>query len=98
MHLCKVLPHLSKGQLSKETLVQGDKVQGTVVQGDFGPGRLLSKKAFTSDRLAQIIFFIFYYKSLLGLMSLGLSGPWTTFPWTTVPWTNVSTPFLTTTF
>ena len=27
-------------------------------------------------------------KSLLGLMSLGKSGPWTT-----VPWTNVSTPF-----
>ena len=34
-------------------------VQGTVVQGDFGPRRLLSKEAFTSDKLAQIIFFYF---------------------------------------
>ena len=31
-------------------------VQGTVVQGYFGPRRLLSEKAFTSDKLAQIIF------------------------------------------
>ena len=46
-----VLPHLSKGQLSKETMVQG-----TVVKGDFGPRRLLSKEAFTIDKLAQIIF------------------------------------------
>ena len=35
-------------------------VQGTVVQGDFGPMRLLSKEAFTSDKLAQIFFFILY--------------------------------------
>ena len=34
---------------------KGTNVQGTVVQGDFGPRRLLSKKAFTSDKLAQII-------------------------------------------
>ena len=32
-------------------------VQGTVVQGDFGPRRLLSKEAFTGDKLAQIIFY-----------------------------------------
>ena len=30
--------------------------QGTVVQGDFGSRRLLSKEAFTSDKLAQISF------------------------------------------
>ena len=36
-------------------------VQGTVVQGDFGPRRLLSMEAFTSDKLAQIFFFILYY-------------------------------------
>ena len=42
-----MLPHLSKGNLSKDTLVQGD----------FGPRRLLSKKALTRDKLAQIIFF-----------------------------------------
>ena len=35
---------------------KGTNVQGTVVQGDFGPRRLLSKEAFTSDKLAQIIF------------------------------------------
>ena len=34
-------------------------VQGTVVQGDIGPRRLLSKEVFTSDKLAQIIFFYF---------------------------------------
>ena len=33
------------------------RVQGTVVQGDFGPRKLLSKEAFTSDKLAQIILF-----------------------------------------
>ena len=47
-----VLPHLSKGRLSKETMVQG-----TAVQGDFGPRKLLSKEDFTSDKLAQINFF-----------------------------------------
>ena len=36
---------------------KGTNVQGTVVQGDFGPRRLLSKEAFTSDKLAQIISF-----------------------------------------
>ena len=61
-----VLPHLSKGQLSKETMVQGTNVQGTVVQGGFGPRRLLSKEAFTSDQLAQITFFY----SLLDIMIL----------------------------
>ena len=40
---------------------KGTNVQGTVVQGDFGPRRLLSKEAFTSDKLAQIIFFILYW-------------------------------------
>ena len=54
-----VLPHLSKGQLSKETMVQGENGQGTAVQGDFGPRRLLSKEAFTIDKLAQIIFLYF---------------------------------------
>ena len=34
-----VLQHLSKGQLSKEIVVQGTVVQGTVVQGDIGPRR-----------------------------------------------------------
>ena len=52
-----MLPHLSKGQLSKETMVQMTNVQGTVVQGDFGPRRLLSKEAFTIDKLAHIIFY-----------------------------------------
>ena len=41
-------------------LSKGTDVQGTVVQIDFGPRRLLSKEAFTSDKIAQIIFFIFY--------------------------------------
>ena len=36
---------------------KGINVQGTVFQGDFGPRRLLSKEAFTSDKFAQIIFF-----------------------------------------
>ena len=36
---------------------QGTNIQGTVVQGDFGPRRLLSKEAFTSDKLAQLFFF-----------------------------------------
>ena len=35
---------------------EGTYVQGTVVQGEFGPRRLLSKEAFTSDKLAQLIF------------------------------------------
>ena len=61
-----VLPHLSKGQLSKETMVQGTNVQETDVQGGFGPRRLLSKEAFTSDQLAQITFFY----SLLDIMIL----------------------------
>ena len=34
-------------------------VQGTVVQDDFGPMTLLSKEAFTSDKIAQITFFLF---------------------------------------
>ena len=51
-----VLLHLSKGQLSKGQLSKGTNVQGTVVQGDVGPRRLLSKDAFTSENLAQIIF------------------------------------------
>ena len=46
--------------LSKENFVQGDKnVQGTDVQEYFRPRRLFSKQAFTSDKLAQIIFSIF---------------------------------------
>ena len=36
---------------------RGQIYKGTVVQRDFGPRRLLSKEAFTSDKLAQIIFF-----------------------------------------
>ena len=40
-------------------LYKGTTVQGTVYQGDFGPRRLLSKEVFTSDKLAQIIFFLF---------------------------------------
>ena len=40
---------------------KGTNVQGTVVKGDFGPRRLLSKEAFTIDKLAQIIFFILYW-------------------------------------
>ena len=47
----RLLRTLSSIQLGVATFVQG-----TVVQGDFGPRRLLSKKAFTSDKLAQIIF------------------------------------------
>ena len=41
--LYQVLIHLSKGT----------DVQGTFVQGDFGPKRLLSKEAFTSDKLSH---------------------------------------------
>ena len=37
-------------------LYKGTNVQGTDVQGDFGPRRLMSKEAFTSDKLAQNIF------------------------------------------
>ena len=55
-----VLLHLSQVQLSKKTLVQGDKCPRDscpIVQGDFGPRRLLSKEAFTSDKLAQFFFY-----------------------------------------
>ena len=54
-----VLQQLSKGRLSKLTVVQGTFVQGTVVQADFCPRRLLSKEAFTSESLAQTDFSYF---------------------------------------
>ena len=55
MHMLrKVLPHLSKGQLSEETMVQGENVQG-----DFGPRRRLSMEAFTSDMISLLKFFSF---------------------------------------
>ena len=50
-----MLIYWSKGQLSRDTFVQGSDVQGTVVQVDFGSRRILSKEAFPSDKLAQII-------------------------------------------
>ena len=37
---------------------KGTSVQGTVVQGDFGPRRLLSKEAFTIDKLTPMFFFL----------------------------------------
>ena len=36
---------------------KGANVQGAVIRGDFGPMRLLSNEAFTSNKLVQIIFF-----------------------------------------
>ena len=59
----------------RRPLSKGTNVHGTVVQGDFGPRRLLSKEAITSDKLAQIIFSLLY---------------WIFCYWTKVPWTKWS--------
>ena len=62
---------------------KGTNVQGTVVQWDFGPRRLLSKEAFTSDKLAQIIFFLLYWISRYWLIikwrknNMNSLSPWT---------------------
>ena len=60
---------MSKGQLSKKILVQGD----------FWPRKLLPVISLLK---LFLIFSIGYF--VIGLMSLGQSGPWTTVPWTNI--------------
>ena len=55
---CYICP---RGSCPRIPWSKGTNVQGTVVQGDFGSSRLLSTETFTSDKLAQIIFYILYW-------------------------------------
>ena len=64
----RVLLHLLKGHLSKETFVQG-----TVVQVNIGPRSLLSKEAFTGISLLKLFFYFLLNITILFEDKLGLS-------------------------
>ena len=74
--LRKVLPHLSKGQLSKDTFVQGTVVQGHFSPRDISPRRHLSKETLVQGDFCPrykfetlIAVHIFFSRSIINLIS-----------------------------